>query len=256
MLYCYVPKVACTNWRRIMLVLSGKVKVKNVLDLSARDVHGRYKHLVPTLSSFNKAEIQYRLDNYFKFMFVREPFERLLSAFRNKFQSTVATSFYFRKHYGRSIVRRFRASEEGSSGDEQRPNEGLENVKVRFDEFLQYLVDPMRKEGLNEHWAKYHRLCRPCSVQYDFVGKYETIGRDAEYVLRSVHADHVVNFPQRSATYKHNGTVSYLGDYYRDIAPSLLRRVYRSYQADFELFRYSVPQDLQSRLYADSDDVG
>ena len=38
MLYCYVPKVACTNWRRVMLVLSGKVRVKNVLDIKAGDV--------------------------------------------------------------------------------------------------------------------------------------------------------------------------------------------------------------------------
>lgn len=249
MLYCYVPKVACTNWRRVMLVLSGKVRVKNVLDIKAGDVHGRYKRLIPALSDFSKSEIQYRLDNYFKFMFVREPFERLLSAWRNKFQSNMSSSLYFRKQFGRSIVRRFRASEEVSFKEQQKDTP--EKVKVRFDEFLQYLVDPVRKEGLNEHWAKYHRLCRPCFVQYDFVGKYETINRDADHVLRSVHADHMVNFPKRSATYKHNSTSSYVEDYYKDIEPSLLRRVYRSYQADFELFRYALPEVLQSQFHAD-----
>ncbi|KAL8600117.1 hypothetical protein ACOMHN_009724 [Nucella lapillus] len=242
-IYCYIPKVACTNWRRLLLVLSGKVKVKNVLDISGGDVHGRYKRLLPKLSNFNEGERQYRLDNYFKFMFVREPFERLLSAWRNKFQNM---NPYFRKNYGQSIVRRFRDSDE--------VEDGKEKAAVRFEEFLQYIVDPLRTEALNEHWATYHRLCLPCTVQYDFVGKYENLDIDAEHVLQSIHADHVVNFPKRSASYKHNETSSFLTNFYRNISLPLLRRVYRIYKRDFNLFDYSLPDDMQWMFRGDADD--
>nr|KAG5708442.1 hypothetical protein BaRGS_026169 [Batillaria attramentaria] len=191
-LYCYIPKVACTNWRRVMLVLSGKVKVKDLMDIQATDVHARYRRFLPTLSDMSMEQIRYRLDNYYKFMFVREPFERLLSAYRNKLQSKHKSSQYFRDTFGRSIIKRFRESQEGDNKGGKPVNAKNANKQtVHFHEFLQYLVDPVRTEPLNEHWAKYYKLCHPCFMNYDFIGKYDTLEADASHVLKAVHADHV-----------------------------------------------------------------
>lgn len=252
-LYCYVPKVACTNWRRVMLVLSGRVKVKDMMEIQAKDVHAKYKRFLPTLSDMSMEEIQYRLDNYYKFMFIREPFERLLSAYRNKLQSK--SSKYFRNTFGRSIIKRFRESQENGDNDMEEEEEGADlkamNDTVHFHEFLQYLVDPVRREPLNEHWAKYYKLCHPCFVNYDFVGKYDTINSDASHVLKSLHVDHLIKFPARSASYRYSRTFTRLSDYYKDIPPQLLRRVYKSYQPDFVLFNFSVPEDMRELLRAD-----
>jgi chondroitin 4-sulfotransferase 11 len=68
-MYCSVPKVACTNWRRLLLFLSGKVKAKSPADIHTRDVHGKYKFTLPALSSFSSAEAQHRLKNYYKVSF-------------------------------------------------------------------------------------------------------------------------------------------------------------------------------------------
>ncbi|XP_076469044.1 carbohydrate sulfotransferase 11-like [Babylonia areolata] len=252
MLYCYIPKVACTNWRRVMLVLSGKVKVSNVLDIRGGDVHGRFKRLLPRLSNYSQQEVEWRLSTYYKFMFVREPFERLLSAWRNKFLN--GKNPYFRKQFGHSILRRFRDSYETPAAEEEEEEEKEEEGTgskrdratgtVRFDEFLQYIVDPLRTEALNEHWATYHRLCLPCSVRYDFVGRYETLDVDAQHVLRAVRADGVVRFPTRSASYKDNQTSSYLAGFYRNLSAPLLRRVYSVYKKDFQLFNFALPPEM------------
>ncbi len=97
-LYCYVPKVACSNWKRVLKVLSGtlaNVDVKVKMDHRADLVF---------LSDFPPEEIRHRLRHYFKFMFVREPMARLLSAYRNKFGEIEA----YQRKYGAEIIRRYR----------------------------------------------------------------------------------------------------------------------------------------------------
>jgi hypothetical protein len=67
---------------------------------------------------------------------VREPFERLLSAYRNKFTEK---SPYFHKRFGRKIIRKYRT------------NPNVEDIEkgnnVKFPEFVQYITDPVTISG-------------------------------------------------------------------------------------------------------------
>uniref|UniRef100_A0A8C6WSK1 Carbohydrate sulfotransferase n=1 Tax=Neogobius melanostomus TaxID=47308 RepID=A0A8C6WSK1_9GOBI len=166
LIYCYVPKVACTNWKRVMMVLTGHPVER-----------GHVPSNLKTLNQYSIAEINHRLKSYFKFLFVREPFERLVSAYRNKFTLKYNASFH--KRFGTRIIRRYRknATQEAlANGDD-----------VIFREFVEYLVDPgtQRSDGpLNEHWQTAYQLCHPCHIHYDLVGKYESLEDDANYILR------------------------------------------------------------------------
>ncbi|KAI4883985.1 hypothetical protein NFI96_003366 [Prochilodus magdalenae] len=95
-IYCYVPKVASTNWKRLMIVLSESlladgVPYQNPLDIPVELIHR--SSLKCTFNKFLKRYGKYshdlmkiKLKKYTKFLFVRDPFVRLISAYRNKFE--------------------------------------------------------------------------------------------------------------------------------------------------------------------------
>jgi Sulfotransferase family len=82
-IFCKVEKVGCTSWKRTLLALTGEVP--NAEKLKFHKVHSKFtlKHLT-TLDSYKPAERRYRLETYYKFFFTRDPFARLVSAYRGK----------------------------------------------------------------------------------------------------------------------------------------------------------------------------
>ncbi|KAM8921155.1 carbohydrate sulfotransferase 14 [Pelodytes ibericus] len=219
-LYCYVPKVACSNWKRVLKVLDGSlesVDVKTKMD---------HKNDLVFLADLKLEEIQHRLKHYFKFMFVRDPMERLLSAYRNKFGEIKE----YQQKYGMEIVRRYRkpGGAGGSAGDD-----------VTFSEFLRYLLDE-DVERMNEHWMPMYNLCQPCAVHYDFFGTYERLREDANQVLESIHAPSYIQFPQRQAWYK-PVTKDTLNYFICNTPKGLIKELLPKYILDFSLFAYPLP---------------
>jgi len=84
------------------------------------------------VTRYTPTEIQYRLQTYFKFIFVRDPLDRLRSAYVDKFESGVNT--LYNENYGRKIISIYRNNATNASlslGHD-----------VRLDEFVKYLIDP------------------------------------------------------------------------------------------------------------------
>ncbi|XP_023650141.1 carbohydrate sulfotransferase 14 [Paramormyrops kingsleyae] len=217
-LYCYVPKVACSNWKRVLKVLSG------ALDNVDVNIKMDHKSDLVFLADMQPEEIRYRLQHYFKFLFVREPMERLLSAYRNKFGEIEA----YQRKYGVEIVRRYRKGGGRTTGDD-----------VTFAEFVRYLVDE-DVERMNEHWMPVYNLCQPCAVPYDFVGSYERLQSDGHYVLQRVGAPPNVHFPERQSWYRPI-SVETLQYYLCSLPQALLKELLPKYILDFSLFTYSLP---------------
>lgn len=97
LLYCYVPKVACTNWKRVLMVLTGRSNASNLVDIPATLAHNVNSSL--SLPELNAIDAQNCLNNYVNFLMVRHPFERLLSAYRNKFESSHPSAKYFQVRF-------------------------------------------------------------------------------------------------------------------------------------------------------------
>ncbi|XP_026223078.1 carbohydrate sulfotransferase 11-like isoform X1 [Anabas testudineus] len=235
LIYCYVPKVACTNWKRVLMVLTSDGRYTDPLAIPANEAHvaGNLR----TLSEFSVSEINKRLRSYLKFIFVREPFERLVSAYRNKFTRNYNTAFH--KRYGTKIIRRHRPNPE--------PKALREGNDVSFQEFVQYLVDPrtQREEPFNEHWERVHSLCHPCLIHYDVVGKYETLEPDSQAVLRLAGVEGTVKFPTSGKSTRTDGNMA--ARFFKHISPFYQKKLFNLYRMDFLLFNYSTPEYLRTR---------
>lgn len=219
--------------------MTGKMNTTNPLDLKSNDVHFKHDDLLTYLNEFSPDEIQEKIQNYKKIIFLRDPYERLLSAYRNKFADP--KSLYFHKRFGRRIIRKTRKSptiEELEKGND-----------VKFVEFVQYLTDPVTiQEGYNEHWALYNTLCHPCTLKYNFIGKYETLDSDVDQVLSHLQMKDTIKFPPRNATYKRKKTGDMLADYYNKIPSEDLKKLWKIYSVDYKVFDYQYPEFLNNLL--------
>lgn len=225
--YLYLFQVACTNWKRVFMIMIGMVETSDILSIPSTIVH--QQHYIPSLVNFTKTEVRRMLETYTKFIFVRHPFERLLSAYKNKFEQNYNSSKYFQSRFGRKIIKTFRKNPSQRSmtnGDD-----------VTFSEFVAYVTS--KNSVFNEHWMPIDKLCEPCLVKYDFIGKYETLNTDAQYLLENVGVDDL-SFPR----IKPSNTSIHLSKYISQLTYNTIISLYKIYYNDFKLFRYSLQSYL------------
>ncbi|KAG7241978.1 hypothetical protein INR49_024734, partial [Caranx melampygus] len=242
LIYCYIPKVACTNWKRVMFVLNRSEPYQDPMSVSVDLVH--LPNQLTPLNSFSRTEmkcdvcgLQAKLKHYTKFMFVRDPFVRLISAYRDKF---LRSNEYFYQNFGRNILHRY--------GNQANPPQTVAEafglgVRPSFYNFIQYLLDPLteRRQPFEPHWRQMHRLCHPCHIQYDFIGHQETLQEDAEHLLRTLELQNDIRFPPSYENMTSTGSVL---DWFRTVPLEDRRKLFKLYEADFRLFGYRKPQEL------------
>ncbi|KAM9472447.1 carbohydrate sulfotransferase 12-like [Salvelinus alpinus] len=246
-IYCYVPKVACSNWKRIMIVLSESllqegVPYRDPLAVPQEMVHNSSLHFTfnkfwKRYGKFSRHLMKVKLQKYTKFLFVRDPFVRLISAYRNKFEQP-NEEFY--RRFALLMLRRYgNHSEPPAAAGDAFPA----GIRPSFSEFVQYLLDPQTESDapFNEHWRQVYRLCHPCQIQYDFVGQLETVQEDAEQLLRVLKVDNVVDFP---SSHRNHTASSWQEDWFSRVPRVARRDLYRLYEPDFRLFGYSRPDSL------------
>jgi len=78
--YCYTPKVASSSWIRALVKLDFKPAKK--VSIYHKVWSGLALKFLQPSRQYNTSEVLKRLKTYYTFMFVREPLERLVSAYR------------------------------------------------------------------------------------------------------------------------------------------------------------------------------
>lgn len=228
LLYCEVPKAGCSNWKRVLMVLGGSAASTQNIPHDA----AHYANRLRRLESYDRAAIAKRLRSYTKVLFVREPFERLVSAFRDKFESP---NSYYHPVFGRPIISRYRAN---ASRAALRTGAG-----VTFREFVQYLLDVRRPVGMDIHWTPVSQLCNPCLLRYNFIGKFESLEEEANFLLRSVGAPRNLTFPGFKDRNPHaeRTSSSITQRYFAQLNSTERQKAFDFYYMDYLMFNYPKP---------------
>lgn len=234
-LFCQTPKVGNTQWKKVLIVLNGAFSA--VEEIPESVVHDHEKNGLPRLSSLSEQGIQHRLSTYFKFFIVRDPFERLISAFKDKFLQNPRFEPWYKHDIAPAIIRKYRRTQrEGAPG-------------LRFEDFVRYLGDPGRRRLDRQfgdhviHWVSYTELCAPCEIGYSVVGHHETLERDAPFILRAAGIHRLVSYPTiPPGITRYNRTK--VERYFSGISKRDIRRLYARFQGDFSLFGYQRPDFL------------
>ena len=163
--YTYVNpfKVASSSWSEVFFYLKGK-------EVPASRLHEATQYF--SLRSHG-VELKTALRNSLVFTIVRHPFERLVSAYRDKFELAKKYAYIY-NHYAAQILNiTINKSKINSRGHHIR--------RPTFSEFVEYLLrTPV--DQYNDHWVPYWLHCHICDIEYDVIGKMETINEDIDFI--------------------------------------------------------------------------
>ncbi|VDI20845.1 carbohydrate 4-sulfotransferase 8 [Mytilus galloprovincialis] len=164
LVYCQIQKVGSTFLRKLL----SKVFMSSNIQKSKRGFIRLTQH-----KDIGFAELHSVIQKSDKFMFVREPFSRVLSGYVDKL---FCTNTLYWKITGKYIVSQIR--DDASSASLRCGHD------VTFPEFVKYII---QSENLSKHKDRHftpmYEHCRPCQIPYDFIGKLESFKEDVLFLI-------------------------------------------------------------------------
>ncbi|XP_013382381.1 carbohydrate sulfotransferase 11-like [Lingula anatina] len=230
-IFCEIPKAGCTNWKRIMLLMTCNYNRSYIWSLSKTGVHeGLSNKVLKRLKSFkSRSDSDARLKSYTKVFLTRHPFERLVSFFREKLQR--AKNDHYDRKISSYVLRSIHKKQNVT-------HKMVMEYNVTFPEYIQYVIDTKKHPDI--HWGIQHSLCHPCSVDYDVIGRYETIVEDSNNLLKMLGIDEIT-YPQSDnvdfAKYKTKDLVS---KHFKTLKPWMIKELQTMYKTDADIFGYDL----------------
>lgn len=241
LMMCEISKSGCTTWKALWLH-SNMNPGKNL-----SRVHMKYRG-EPVHNSVIGSEFNIRLIltngvpdrylNHTKFMVIRNPFDRLVSAYYNliNWKPDLGDA-------GPHII----------AAIKNRYHHLNESVKLlTFAEFVEFVMDSNNPVYNDRHWIPYSKTCDPCRVKYDYVIRLETMKgykeNDALPVLKLLGYDTSIlkqhNLIRMNSESRHkDNTPLYSNtkplELYEALPITLIQKIFQRYVLDLKLFGYN-----------------
>jgi chondroitin 4-sulfotransferase 11 len=230
-IYFVVPKVACTSIKSALLPLfdfgtacQGLMREGNGSDPDVHRIFGDSEYQI------NRNQLEKRIArgeyrNHFKFAFVRNPWDRLVSCYSNKILDVEDTELGdppFRKLPSDKAPKLFKG--------------------MPFAEFVETVCE-IPDEEANGHFVSQHEvICgweKDKPIMADFVGRFENLAADFAVVAERIRGKHELRLPHRLRSIS-RGSRPYT-EFYDDRLRTL---VHERYREDIETFNYAFGESL------------
>jgi hypothetical protein len=246
--YCPIPKVACSSFKRFAVELSDLKNKQEVLNLPPKLFHAYVDH---TLSFFAKYldcrdEAMALLNNprYFKFVIVRNPWDRLTSAYLNKFVKPL--DLEQSSSPGKQVVEEYYQS----------CNLPVDYIKcITFRQFIQYLLDH-KDEEIDGHWQPQSMFIN--NNKFDYIGSIETLNTDFKAIAEKIGVDINLDWANSSKRTAISGELPKIvpgARHYADYTPAEFRQL-SQYPAYTEFYTPELLELVRQRYTADVDNFG
>lgn len=183
------------------------------------------------------------IQDYYKFVIIRHPLERLVSGFRNKIEPPFNDmSVQFPNYIKLTILQRYRTAEFEKWMDSKTKH----NLSVTFKEFVLYYVNSDLTK-INPHLKPVIHTCHPCRVRYNFYGNFRTYSQDALMAMQRLNIDSKY-YRNKSLHSSSQQTSSYLGQYYDQLSDALKVRLYSKLRQELKFYYMLYPRERDSHI--------
>ena len=187
----------------------------------------------------------YKLQNYWKFIIVRNPLERLLAAFLNKLSSTLAKQEKVRNEF--EIIKRKILTKYNPEMFRVLVNSNYTHpVRLDFESYIKWILDTP-SYSLNEHFAPLTALAQPCRVQYNFYGNFKLYSADMNAIIDKLKA------PKKyfiNGNYHDSGstTEDKMAQYYPQVSKEVKLKLAEHIAEDLDFYYTLFPEEKDSHV--------
>jgi hypothetical protein len=173
---------------------------------------------------------------------VRHPFQRLVSAYRDRIEDTSRFTSQAWIYVPRifALTRPSLNLNLSQIFDINHHHQHKLTIVPTFQEFIEWLlVIPADKYDV--HWNRYTDHCSPCSIHYDSVIKMDNFSKQDEVsLMHQMGLKHLnVSLPHLQQTSGGLTDIHVTCQYFRQLTPEQVKALYAIYHRDFEMFHYS-----------------
>ncbi|CAF1091437.1 unnamed protein product [Adineta steineri] len=180
--------------------------------------------------------------SFTRVMFVRHPFARLASAYKERIAILETDRIQREPHYNsirKLICRRYTHTR--WIIDPLQEDDPCEDFIPSFKHFLEYiLTDTNTFSGIalmDAHWQPYTVICQVCKFKYNFIGKYETFDNDFNSLLKRLNISDWNNEKRRGASGHKTSNYQQL---FSSLPDNLICQLKRLYNDDLQFFNYRI----------------
>ncbi|XP_047491622.1 carbohydrate sulfotransferase 11-like [Penaeus chinensis] len=251
LVWCEISKVASTSWMVNFLRLahyrendeSLKHLPQEAQDAIRFEVHPKndslHLRVFRMYPAPNTTQERARVfANALRFIIVRHPFTRLLSAYLDKMTTLTPRppTFNFRQ-LQLDIIQRYRVKETADA-----------SPFPTFAEFVQFVIDStaslktLRDWRTVVCWTPYWARCGVCAHDFQLIMKIETLDEDERFLVTLADLAEL----KKVREWRHSGgnKSSTAKKYFKQLSTQQMLQLYERYQLDFQMFGYSIHQYL------------